>query len=128
MAIDEAKGWISALVGLVLLVFGAIPILSNFNLLPFKLPVFMSSLPAQLLPFIIAVGAFWLIIDAFMEDGGIRAISLIIGVLILAVGVLTLLNRFKIIGFALPFVTPMVYSVMFVVLGIFLIIAGFAMW
>ena len=128
MAIDEAKGWISALVGLVLLVFGAIPILSNFNLLPFKLPVFMSSLPAQLLPFIIAVGAFWLIIDAFMEDGGIRAISLIIGVLILAVGVLTLLNRFKIIGFALPFVTPLVYSVMFVVLGIFLIIAGFAMW
>ncbi len=128
MAIDDAKGWLSAIGGLLLMALGGIPILNQLNLLPFSLPAFMTGLLAQLLPFILAAAALWLIIDAFMEDGGLMYTSLIIGVLILTSGVLTILNKYAVIAFPLSFLTPFVFNVFFVVLGFFLIIAGFAMW
>lgn len=128
MAIDEPKGWLSALAGLLLIALGGIPILNSWNILPFGIPGFMTTLLAQLFPFVLAVGALWLVIDSLMEDDALRVISLIIGLVVLAAGVLTILNKFAVIGFTVPFLTPFVYSLLFVVLGLFLIIAAFAMW
>lgn len=128
MAIDEAKGWLSVIGGLLLMALGGIPVLNQFNLLPFSLPAFMTGQLAQLLPFILAAAALWLVIDSFMEDGGLRIVSVIIGLFILASGVLTILNKYAVIAFPLSFLTPFVFNVFFVVLGLFLIIAGFAMW
>lgn len=128
MAIDEPKGWISALGGLFFIVLGGLPLLQGLNIISFGLPGFMTTLLGKVLPFILAAGALWLAVDSLMEDDTLRVISLIVGILILAAGILTVLNQFGIIAFGLTFLTATVFNVLFVVLGFFLLIAAFAMW
>ncbi len=128
MAIDEPKGWLSALGGLFFVVLGGLPLLQGLNIISFGLPDFMATLLGKVIPFILAAGALWLVVDSLMEDDTLRVISLITGILILAAGILTALSQFRVVAFALPFLTPVVFNVLFVVLGFFLLIAAFAMW
>ena len=129
MALDEPKGWISMIVGIILLSIGLIPLLNGWGVLPFGLPGFLTSLLSSIVVYLLAIGALYLIIDAFMEDVGdpIGMTTLIIGIAIFALGIITLLNSFGIIGFSIPFLNEMIYNILFVVEGIFLIIAAFVM-
>ena len=129
MALDEPKGWISMIVGVILLGIGLIPLLNGWGVLPFGLPGFLTNLLSGIVVYLLAIGALYLIIDAFMEDVGdpIGMATLIIGIAIFALGIIILLNSFGVIGFSIPFLNEMIYNILFVIEGIFLIIAAFVM-
>jgi hypothetical protein len=129
MALDEPKGWLSMIVGLVLLVIGLIPLLNGWSVIPFGLPSFLTGLISSIIVYLIAIGALYLIIEAFIEDIGdpIGKITLIVGILIFALGIITLLNSFGVIGFSIPFLNEMIYNILFMIEGIFLVIAAFVM-
>jgi uncharacterized membrane protein len=128
MAIDEPKGWMSLILGVVLLALGIIPLLNQFGVIQFGLPGILTTLIPSILAYIFAIAGLVLAVDAFMEDDTLRIVSLIVGVLILAAGVISILNAFQVIGFTVPLLdNPVVYNIIFVVEGIFLIIAAFAM-
>ena len=129
MALDEPKGWISMIVGIILLAIGLIPLLNGWGVLPFGLPGFLTGLLSGTVVYILAIGALYLIIDAFMEDVGdpIGMTTLIVGILIFALGIITLLNSFGVIGFSIPFLNEMIYNILFAIEGILLIIAAFVM-
>ena len=129
MALDEPKGWISMIVGLILLAIGLVPLLNGWGVIQFGLPGFLTSLLSGIIVYLLAIGALYLIIDAFMEDVGdpIGMTTLIVGVLIFALGIIALLNSFGVIGFSIPFLNDMIYNILFAIEGIFLIIAAFVM-
>lgn len=129
MALDQPKGWVSLILGLVLMVLGVLPLLANFKVLASNpIAIVSNVLTANILQYIVAIAGLVLIIDAFMEMDTIRVVSLIIGIIVLALGVIPVLNSFNIIGFTIPFLTATIYQAIFVLEGLFLVIAAFAMW
>jgi hypothetical protein len=119
----------SLLVGLILLVLGVVPILAQFKVLSFGLPAFLTGIIPKIALFVIAFGALYMIIDAFLEgvDEPNGIFTLIVGALIFIVGIVNVLNQFGVIGFKIPFLTPLVYNIIFVVEGLFLAIGAFFM-
>lgn len=129
MALDQPKGWISLILGLILMGIGILPLLEKFKLIGANpiAPV-TNILTVSILQYVVAIAGLVLIIDAFMEMDTIRVVSLIIGIIVLASGIIPVLNSFHVIGFTIPYLTVTVYHVVFIIEGIFLIIAAFAMW
>jgi hypothetical protein len=128
----EAKDWMSFLIGAVVAAFGALPILYN----QFKIgPAFLSFEnipPVGIFAYVIAGIGLYLIINSFIEitnSNPIGWISFLIAILFLALGVLQVLARFGILPsmFTLEFIKPLYYQIIFVIEGIFLMIACFAM-
>ena len=64
---EHEKSWISLILGIILLVFGVIPLLSYFKLIPFGLPSFLDTLAPTVLLYIAAAGGVYLIVDVFGE-------------------------------------------------------------
>lgn len=127
MALDEAKGWWSVLVGILVLALGIIPFLNTLKVISFNIPGFLQNAIGAFGIYILAAVGIYLLIDAFMEDDTIRAITLVVGGIIVVAGILSALFAFGVIGFQIPFLTYTVYNVIFVLEGILLIIAGVAM-
>jgi len=127
-ALDEPKGWIALFVGLVVAALGVIPLLNQFGVIAFNLPEFILNIIPAIAIWLIAGVAFFLFIDSFMEDDAMRVISIIVALALLAVGVIQILFKFGVIGWGIPFLTDTVYLILFVVEGLFLIIAAFAMY
>jgi len=127
MALDEAKGWWSVIIGILIIVLGLIPFLNKFNVIGFNLPTFLQNAIGAFGIYIIAAVGIYLLIDGFMEDDTIKAITLIVAALLVIAGVMSALFQFGVIGFAIPFLTYTVFNVIFVIEGILLIIAGAAM-
>lgn len=125
--LDEPKGWISIVVGFILVTLGVIPILNMFNIISFTLPGFLQTIIAVIALYVIAGAGLYIIIDAFMEDDHARLISIIVGLIFLAIGIINVLGGFGIIPFTIPFLTLIVYQIIFVIEGIFLILAAFWM-
>lgn len=126
----EAKDILSMVVGAVIMALGILPLLSALGVGPgwFNLHEF---LPITIISWILAVGALYLVFDSMIEitnSNGIGWLSIIIAFVVLALGVLTILGGFGIgpglFGLELP---VMVYNVIFIIEGLFLLIAGFAM-
>jgi hypothetical protein len=127
MALDEAKGWWSVIIGILIIVLGLIPFLNKFNVIGFNLPTFLQNAIGAFGIYIVAAVGIYLLIDGFMEDDTIKAITLIVAALLVIAGVMSALFQFGVIGFAIPFLTYTVFNVIFVIEGILLIIAGAAM-
>ncbi|RMF56152.1 hypothetical protein D6745_00180 [Candidatus Woesearchaeota archaeon] len=118
----EGKDWFTLILGLILLVLGVIPFLNKFGIVSFGL----NFLPImQFVSYIISIAALWLIIEGFMEDEGVKIITIIVGLIILAIGVIPLLNSFGVISFAIPFLSVTLYNIIFILEGILLVIAAF---
>ena len=126
----SAKDWISFFVGLLVFALGLLPVLNRFNVGPSWFA--LSSIPVGILMYVVAAGGFYLAIDSVIEitnSNAIGWISFLIAAVITATGVLKVLGS-KGIGpswFALAFISGMVYNVVFIVLGLFLMVACFAM-
>ena len=131
MALDQPKGWISLILGLILMVIGVIPLLATLKVIASNpIAIVTNVLGLNILQYIVAIAGIVLIVDAFMEMDAIRAISLIVGIIIVALGTVPVLSSFGVIpavGF-LSFLTATVYHAIFVIEGLFLVIAAFAMW
>jgi len=129
MALDQPKGWISLILGLILVVLGVLPLLARFKILGANPIQFITNiLGMNIAQYIVAIAGLVLIINAFMEADTLRIVSLIVGVIILAAGVIPVLNGAGVIPFNIPFLSDLVYQILFIVEGIFLVIAAFAMW
>jgi len=55
---EGGRSWTSLLIGLILFILGAIPLLSGWGALPFGLPTFLQTLIATIALYIIAAGGF----------------------------------------------------------------------
>ncbi len=128
----EAKDWVSFFVGLVVLAFGALPILHGFGVGQawFELP----KLGAQMLSYAVALLGFYLVVNSIIEitnSNSIGWFSFLVAFIIMAVGVLHVLGQFGIVGgfLTMNFIdgSEWIFNVIFVVLGLFLMIACFAM-
>lgn len=129
----EAKDILSAVVGLLLFALGLLPLLNSFGIGPDWMA--LKFLPVTILSWIVAVGALYLVIDSVIEitnSSAVGFISITIAFVCLVVGVLPILSGFGIgpaffnMGF-LGAVGKYLYHVIFMVEGLFLMIAMIAM-
>ncbi|MBW2999135.1 hypothetical protein KY339_00555 [Candidatus Woesearchaeota archaeon] len=128
MAWETARSLPSLIIGLILLALGLIPLLNNWGVIAFVLPAFLSNVIAAIALWIIAGGGLYLVIDTFLEWGNPMAwLSFIVGIVVLAVGLIPLLNSFGVIGFNIPFLSVTVYNIIFVIEGFALFLASFFM-
>jgi hypothetical protein len=120
----EARKHISAVLGLIFLALGGIPLLHQFGVIGFTIPSF-----AGIILWIIAViGGLFLLIDALKEQQEARhALSMpstIIGLVVLAFGLIPLLNQFGYIAFGLPPFVSAIADFLFLAAGVFLLIGA----
>ena len=126
--LDEPKGWVALLVGLLVAVIGAVPLLAKFKVLPFSLPDFVAKLIPAIAIWLIPAIALLLFIDsAVWEEEFPRIISVLVALVFLALGVIEILSKFSIISFSIPVITDTIYYVIFVLEGLFLLLAAFWM-
>lgn len=126
----QMRDWVSGGVGLVVFSFGLLPILGKLGIGPewFNLV----SLPVQVLGYIAALAGAYLVMNSIIEITNSNIIgwwSFITAALITAVGLLNVLGQFgKVTGLlAMEWVTQPVFQAIFIVLGVFLMIATVAM-
>ena len=127
MPFDEPKNYIACIVGLVLVAIGLIPLLNKMGMISWGIPTTIDGLIMGFALYIITIAAVYLLIDSFMEDHGMRMISLVVAIVIAIMGLIPILNSFGLIGFTIPFLGPMLFYVIFLVEGVFLLIAAFTM-
>lgn len=123
---DDPKNWSALIVGSLLMALGLIPLLNTFKVISFG--GFLNSIFPTIATYILAAGGIYLLIDSFMEDDHMRMMSMIIALIIIAIGVIQILHGFNIIGFGIPFITDTVYYILFVIEGLFLFLAAFFMF
>lgn len=116
----ELKDWISGLVGLIILCLGLFPLLNKYNIGP---DWFAFNLPVKLLSWVVVIGGFYLIINSFIEitnSNVVGWISFFIAAIITVLGVLQVLGK-------ITWISGMVFNIIFIIIGLFLMIATFAM-
>ena len=126
----EAKDWISGLVGLIIFCLGLFPLLNGFGTGPEWFS--MSSVSAGIFSWIAAVGGFYLIINSVIEitnSNIVGGISFFTALAITAIGVLKIFgDAGRLTGFlGMAWVSPIIFQILFIALGLFLMIATFAM-
>lgn len=120
----QARDWISGLVGLIILLLGLLPLLGKFT--------FLNNLPVSLLTWIVAGAGFYLAINSIVEITNSNVVgwwSFGVAVAVLIIGLFPLLHSFG-IGYAwfeFKWLSRNAYNLIFVVEGVFLMIATFAM-
>ena len=100
--------------------------MNKFGYLPFNLPI---TITGVILWAIALVGGVILLWDSLsMESMGIgqqlKLLSIIGGLLLLAVGIIPILHSFGIIPFNIPEGTDMIKSVLFIIFGLLLLYGG----
>ena len=126
----ETKDFASGFTGFALAVLGALPLLNKMGVGPkaFQLEWF----PVQIAAYILAIAGFYLMINSVIEitnSNSIGWMSFMVAAAVMVIGILQVLFRFH-IGppqFELSFIKDTFYYVIFLVQGIFLMIAMFAM-
>jgi len=124
------KDFISGIVGILLTFMGLFPLLSSFGIGPEWFALHF--LPVQLFAYIVAGAGFFLAADSIREilnNNHIGIWSFGVAVIVLIIGLFPLLNSFG-IGpewFLFPWITQQIYYIIFIVEGVFLFIAAFAM-
>lgn len=124
------KDWVSFFVGALIAALGVLPILSRLGIGPGWFA--LDFLPVVLFSYIVAAAGFYLMINSVIEITNSNTVgwwSFIIAAVVLAIGLLPLLSGFGIgpAWFAFPWISPLIYQIIFVIEGLFLIIAMFAM-
>ena len=115
---------LSLLVGLIFLVLGVVPLLNNFNVIAFAIPIN----PIGILLWILAtVGGVVLLWDAISEkmptpiESKIRLASLVTAIVLLVIGVVPILTNFGVISLILPTPVGIIKDILFTVVGVLLV-------
>lgn len=114
----------SLTIGFLLLLLGGIPLLNQWGVIPFGLPGFLSSLVATIAVYILAGAGIFLLVDAWGEWGEhIGTISLVVGLVVIAVGIVHVLGAFGVLPqlISLPM---MAYNILFVIEAMLLILGS----
>ncbi|MDD9953093.1 MAG: hypothetical protein OXR66_02050 [Candidatus Woesearchaeota archaeon] len=119
-----ARHWISFFVGLLLGLFGLFNLLGKTAWLG---P--LAGVTGSVLAYILAIGGLYVIIDSFFEftfHSGMGLTTLLIGLVVFGLGLVNVLSGFGVLGFSVP-IPNLVYHMLFIVEGIFLMIGTFTM-
>lgn len=114
----------SLTIGFLLLLLGGIPLLNQWGVIPFGLPGFLSNLIVTIAVYILAGAGIFLLVDAWGEWGEhIGTISLVVGLVVIAVGIVHVLGAFGVLPqlISLPM---MAYNILFVIEAILLILGS----
>jgi len=114
------------LVGILVTALGLVPLLNTWGVIGFNWPEVVLNLIPGVAIWALPALALFLFADAVDEDDTIRAVTIVLGLVFLAFGAIQILNKFGVIGFGLD-LSDVVYQIAFVVEGLFLTIATFAM-
>ncbi|MBT5022607.1 hypothetical protein HOK51_03445 [Candidatus Woesearchaeota archaeon] len=129
----EGKDFAALFVGLALFALGLLPILYKYAGVGPEW--FSMSLPANILSYIIALGALFLVYASFIEitnSNSMGFISIIVAIVVLSIGLLPILSSFGIgpAFFSLSFLGglgELLFHIVFLVEGAFLAMSGFLM-
>lgn len=130
----EPKDWLSGLVGAAVFAAGLLPLLAKFGIGPTWFV--LGFLSAGILKYLVAGFGLYLIINSLIEITNSNAIgwmSALVAVVVILAGLLPTLAVFNVgpAWFALGFLSSatmlLIYQVLFMVEGLFLMIAAFAM-
>ena len=118
----QMRDWISGLIGLIV---GALGLLSIMGILPFDLS-------RNVLIWIVAIAGLYLTINSIIEitnSNVMGTVSLIVAVIAVVVSLLPVLNSLGLFGAWAEFkwLSDIIYKILLIAEGIFLIIATFAM-
>lgn len=116
----EPKDWISGLVGALIFCLGLLPLLNARGIGP---GWFGLNLPIKLLSWVVVIGGFYLVINSFIEitnSNIVGWLSFFIAAIITVLGVLQVLGK-------ITWISGMVFNIIFIIIGLFLMIATFAM-
>ncbi|MFH1505529.1 MAG: hypothetical protein ABIE94_00895 [archaeon] len=119
---EGGRSFLSLILGLIVLALGLIPFLNAMGVIGFGLPAFLTNAIAQSGIYVLAGVGFYLLIDGFMEEGPVQVGSIIVALAIVAIGIVNIF-----LGYKISFLGPMVYNVIFSVVGILLIIGAWHM-
>lgn len=120
----QARDWISGAVGAVIFLLGLMPMLGKFT--------FLNNWPVPILIWIVAGAGFYLMINSVIEITNSNIIgwwSFGVAITVLIIGLLPLLHSFGIgpAFFEFKWLSRAAYNIIFIVEGVFLMIATFAM-
>lgn len=126
----ELKDWLSFFAGCAMIALGGLPLLHR--ILPnASSALALPWLPVTIFTYILAAAGLYLLIDAIIEitnSNGIGWMTFLLGTVFLVIGIIPVLYSAGILGFTLPLqLSALAYQIMFVIEGIFLCIATFAM-
>lgn len=128
MALHSIRHWISFFFGMLIFVFGLFPMIGKDAWL-FNLSHHAS---AVILAYIVAFGGLYIIVDSFFEftfHSGVGIFTLLIGLIIFSMGLIVVLHSMAVIPFSIPFLDKanIIYQILFVLEGLFLMVAAFIM-
>ncbi len=119
---------ISLLMGIIFLAFGLLPILHTLGKVGFTI----SGIPQAVLHVLSIAGAVFLLWDAIAEGMSammgfpqmIRMATFVMAIVLLAVGLIPLLNSMGVLGFSLPVLATIIINSLYVVTGLLLLYGG----
>ena len=120
----QMRDWISGLIGAVIFLLGLMPIIGRFE--------FLNNLPVSLLTWIVAGAGLYLAMNSIIEITNSNIVgwwSFGIAIAVLVIGLFPLLHTFGIgpSWFEFNWLNRTAYNIIFVIEGVFLMIATFAM-
>lgn len=120
----QMRDWISGLVGSVIFLLGLLPLMGKFESL--------NNLPVSLLTWIVAGAGLYLAVNSIIEITNSNIVgwwSFAVAITVLVIGLFPLLHSFGIGAewFAFNWLPRKGYSIIFIIEGVFLMIATFAM-
>ena len=120
------RHWLSFFTGVVIFILGLFPLIGRDEWL-FGL---MEHASGAVLAYLVAFGGLYLIIDSFFEytfHTGVFLASFLVGLLVFGFGLVMILSRIGVISWSLPDFPIVVYHALFMLEGLFLMLASFVM-
>ena len=120
----QMRDWISGAVGAIILLLGLMPLIGRFT--------FLNDLPATLLTWIVALAGLYLAVNSIIEITNSNIVgwwSFGIAVAVLIIGLFPVLHSIGIgpAWFEFGWLNRTAYNIIFILEGVFLMIATFAM-
>jgi len=119
------RHWISFFVGIIIFLLGLFPLIDKTEWLG---P--LNSVVGQILIYILAFGGLYIIVDSFFEftfHSGLGITTLLIGLVIFGLGLIVILHSMGVIAFTITFLSNIVYYILFMLEGLFLMLGCFVM-
>ena len=120
----QPRDWISGLIGAVIFLLGLMPLIGKFD--------FLNNLPVTLLTWIVAGAGLYLAMNSIIEITNSNIVgwwSFGVAIAVLIIGLFPLLHSFGIgpSWFEFNWLNRSAYNIIFIIEGVFLMIATFAM-
>ena len=120
----QMRDWISGIVGLIIFLLGLLPLIGKFE--------FLNNLSSTIIVWIIAIGGLYLAVNSLTEITNSNIVgwwSFGVAIAVLVIGLFPLLHSFGIgpAWVAFNWLNRTAYNVIFIIEGVFLMIATFAM-